>query len=341
MNRSLSKLSTNYCLLTTISSLLTSYSLLLTPAYSCSLFSGAGLGELIESSAPFRFELPEELTFECSLLSEIIDADGKATNFEFTLPHFRYTIPLPKNLAIDVGLDELLNLNFFLQSDTVWEDLAQDSVQRRVQGKGSASSFKIGIGKRFKPLVIELGGFLIFGSSQEEWITDFVSFADACDTIALKFSGAGGMGFLKLEFSKFSLNANYSSSSKLTSLDELPSKFKASAFYAPVPRLKLGVGITRWGWSEPFEPMLNFSFGSELNIGRSDSQTAPTLRGGFYTGNWYYENIKQRVGWLEIGIPFKSMLKVDLSFEFGKRWNSLFEEKIYRTEITLQGRESL
>ncbi len=322
--------------------LLTTYCLLLSTAHSYSLFSGAGLGEPVDRPFLFEFELPEDLTFESSLLSEIIDADGKATNFEFTLPHFRFVLPLPKKLAIDVGLDELLNLNFDIQSDTIWEDLAQDSVQRRVKGKGSASTFKIGLGKRFEPLIIELGGFIIFGSAQEEWITDFMSANDACDTVDLKFSGAGGLGFMKFELGKFNLAGGYFSNSKLTSEKELPSRFNVSAIYTPIPKIRLGVGVARWNWEgEPFEPMLNFSVGSELDISRGSSQSPITLRGGFYTGNWYYDGIEERKGSLGITIPFKSMLKIDLSFEFGKRWNSTFEEKIYRTCITLQGQEVL
>ena len=315
---------------------------LCTFAHSYSLFSGTGLGEPVDRPFLFEFELPEELTFESFILSEFFDVDGKSDKFDITLPHFRYVIPLPKNLAIDMGVDELLNLNFDIQSNIAWNDFAQDSVQRKVKGKGSASTFKIGIGKRFKPFIIELGGFMVFGSAQEQWITDFMSAEDACDTMDLTFSGVGGMGFLRWELGKINVNASYFSNSELTVEEELPSRFKVSAIYAPVPKIRIGAGVTKWqSTSGEFEPVLNFSVGGELDIGKSDSQIIPTLQGGFHTGNWYYDDIEEKIGFVGITIPFKSMFKMGLSFEFGKRCNSSFEEKIYRTGIMLQGKESL
>ncbi len=320
----------------------TLYFVLFTFAHSYSLFSGSGLGEPVDRPFLFEFELPKELTFESFLLAEFFDIDGKSDKFDITLPHFRYVIPLPKNLAIDIGVDELLNLNFDIQSNTAWNDFAQDSVQRKVKGKGSASTFKIGLGKSFNPFIIELGGFMVFGSAQEKWITDFMSADDACDTMDLKFFGVGGMGLLRWELGKLNINASYFSNSKLTSEEELPYRLKVSAIYALIPRFRFGAGVTKWqAISDEFESVLNFSVGGELDIGKNDSQIIPTLKGGFYTGNWYYDDIKERIGFVGISIPFKSMLKIGLSFEFGKRWNSSFEEKIYRTGIMLQGKESL
>ncbi|MCK4352364.1 hypothetical protein KAW65_03040 [candidate division WOR-3 bacterium] len=333
----------------------TSYFLLPTSSYAYSLFSGIGLGEPVEAYTAlsrgmgglYKFELPRELTFECSFLSEIIDENGKATNFDFTLPYIRYIIPLPKGIGIDIGLNEVLNLNFDIESQWEWDATALDSVQRRVKGKGSASMAKIGIGKKwrsgevgsgnYKYITFEVGGFWVFGSAQEEWVTDFINLHDvyAYDTLNLNFSGRGGMAYISGKFNKFNLSAAYFSGANLTSKSDLPTRFKAAIWYTPIPKLNLGIGLINWRWKTPFKPMTRFSLGSEW--------TFPTviLRGGFYKGNWYYGDIKEMIGSLGLSIPLKSLLSIDLSFEFGRRWSPLLEERIYRTCITLQGKEIL
>ncbi|MDI6839907.1 MAG: hypothetical protein QMD71_03475 [bacterium] len=320
--------------------------LLLGSAYCYSLFSGGGLGEPVEvQNAAYigmggiqKFKLPSQLTFEFSMVLEIVDEDGKATNFDFTLPYVRYVLPLPKEVApqgmgIDIGLNEVLNLNFDIHSP--WEELYGDSVQRRVKSRGSASIGKIGIGKNFSSIAVELGGFVVFGSAQEEWVTDFKTMHDAYDTLRLKFFGPGYLASIGLDFWKFGLSASYLSHAKLTSNTNLPSRVVASISYTPIEKATVEIGVTSWQWSSPFKPMNRVSVGGKYEI------SPLILRCGFYTNNWYYGDIKERVGALGLGIPLKSLCTIDLSFEFGKRWNPILEERIYRACITLQGKESL
>lgn len=332
---------------------------LLTTGYCYSLFSSAGLGEPVDiwsaetrgMGGLFKQEIPKDLTFECSLLFESVETHcnvplqvGGTKNFDFTLPRFRFLLPLPRSTAIDIELNELLDLNFDLQDE--WQEFAGDSVQRRVKGRGSVSTGKVGACKTITLLSIEAGGFVVFGSSIEEWVADFGRMDDACDTVNLKFGGAGGMGSVGLELGKFNLSAGYFSASRLSSKNRLPQRFKSSMIFRPMDKIKMGVGITQWQWQEPFKPMRRVSIGGEINIGRAGTSPAPTLRAGFYTGNWYYEiyehgAVHENVGSLGIGVLLKSLCKIDLSFEFGKRYTSLLEEKIYRICISFQGRENL
>jgi hypothetical protein len=315
-------------------------------AYSYSLFSGAGLGEPIETwnarargmGGVFKFDPLTDLTYECSMLFESINSDGKAENVDFTLPYFKFWLPLPKMTAIDVELNQILNLDFDLQDQ--WREFDDDSVQRRVVGKGSASVARAGVCKTLSPLSVEVGGFMVLGSSIEEWTTDFGGMTDVRDTVGMKFSGAGGMGLVGLELGKFDLSAGYSSGSGLSSKTRLPQRFKASVFFSPLEYVTLAGGISRWEWEEPFDPMSRISVGGEMDV------RFVTLRAGFHTGNWYYGipdhgAIKETIGSAGLGISLKSLCQMDLSLEYGKRGNSLFEEKVWRIGVTFQGRETL
>jgi hypothetical protein len=315
-------------------------------AYSYSLFSGAGLGEPIETwnarargmGGVFKFSSFTDLTYECSALFESVDSDGKAENVDFTLPYFKFWLPLPKMTAIDVELNQILNLDFDVESQ--WEEFGEDSVQRRVRGRGSASVGRVGVCKTLAPLTIEAGGFVVFGSSTEEWTTDFGGMTDVHDTEGMEFSGAGGMGLVGVELWKFDLSVGYFSNSDLSLKTRLPQRFKASVFFSPLDRVRLAGGISRWGWEEPFDPMARISVGGEMDV------RTVTLRAGFHTGNWYFEipeygAIRETVGSAGIGISLKSLCQMDLSVEYGKRGNSLFEENVWRVGITFQGRETL
>ncbi|MBI4721729.1 MAG: hypothetical protein HY769_01805 [Candidatus Stahlbacteria bacterium] len=241
------------------------------PCYGYSIFSSAGLGEPVYTSdakergmgGVFKFDTYKDLAFEFSTLTEAIDTDGKATNFDLTLPQFRFSLPLPKSMAINVGLNEVLNLNFDIQDN--WQKCAGDSVQHRITGKGSASTGKVSVCKTLTPVSIEVGGFIVFGSAFEEWITDFGTITDTRDVINMKFNGLGGMGTALLDMGKINLTANYFSSSRLTAKTNLPQRLATSLIFAPTEKFRIGAAITRWQWEKPFTPMqLNQSTKNQL-----------------------------------------------------------------------------
>lgn len=306
--------------------------------FSYSIFSCRELGEPVFSSDArtrsmgglYHFYLPKSLTIELSILQEIINTNGKAKNFDFRLPNFRYILPLPKNIIIDGSISELLNLNFDIQSD--WKKLGQDSLQYRIKGRGSVSLAKVCVGWWSKFFSSEVGYSYIFGSSSEEWIIDFGSITDRYDTLILNFSGNGWTFSSNVNLWKINLNTCFFSGSNLMLDKKLPREIIGSIILNITENITIGSGIDYWNWDEP---MKKNSFGAEFNYRNI------FYRCGYYNNNWYYDNIKEKVLSFGLGFPFKSLCIIDVSFEFGERSNNDIFEKIYRACITLQGQEEL
>lgn len=348
----------SFLLITSYLLFLTSHFLLPTSIHAYSLFSGAGLGEPIDGyTAQARalgglnhFELPQKLTLELSFMSEVIscqsadgDEDEVFKTHDFTLPAMRYFLPLPRGFGIDLGINEVLNLDFDIESDTL--EYAGEPYLSRVTGRGSASIAKIGIGKHLGPTALELGGFWAFGSATEEWVTDFINLRDTYDTLSSKFFGSGVMGCFAFNLDRLSFSAQYFSNAQLISQPEadqlsaerleFPARFSTSIWVKPAPQVIIGGGISRWFWSDSFAAMTKFSLGGEWKV------RPIILRGGVYTTTWYYGDVQEKVGSLGIGIPLKSLCTIDFSFEFGKRQGYGLEETIYRACITIAGKEEL
>lgn len=302
--------------------------------FNYSIFSCNGLGEPILSydaktrsmGGIYNFYLPRFLTIEISMLNEVVNTYEKMQNYSFTLPYFRFTLPLPKNFVIDADIKELLNLNFDIESE--WEQFGADSLRRIIKGRGSVSMAKFCIGLSRNIFSIEGGSFFVFGNLLEEWITDFVSIKDSYDTLILNFEGLGWSYSSSINLWKINLNTGFLSGSNLP----LPRKITSSIILKITENFLLGSGIDYWEWSTP---ITKISFGSEFNYKNI------LVRSGFYNNNWYYGNIKEKVASFGLGFSFKSLCTIDLSFEYGKRSDGIIYEKIYRSCINLKGWEEI
>lgn len=312
-----------------------------TPLFSYSIFSGAGLGEPIYNDEFSRMfsgavsggEIPKDLTFECSFRGEFVTTKKdnlESQTFGFTFPYFKYFLPLPKKMGVEVGLSELLNLDYEVE-DSI-RHLGPDSVIRSVSSKGSANSFNVGFGGKVGALSLLAGGFIVFGSGTEVWQTNFVNLSQSSyDTLQLNFEGKGGLLALGFNFGNFKFSGKYFSEANLTTATKLPARLNTSILFSS-NKFKIGGVIEKWFWLGNYKETTKYSLGVEWD----------KLYIGGYTTNWYYGDIKEKAGCLGVRIPFASLCNLSLNCELGQRGKLYgLEETFYRLNLTLCGKEEL
>jgi hypothetical protein len=311
-----------------------------TRVYSYSMFSSQGFGEPTTDIRLVKIDIPQDWTFGIDFTGELLKTyhgNANVSNFDFTVPSIEWQLPLPKGLGIAISMNEILNLNYDILSPT--GKIGSDSVFRNIKSRGSVSTVNIVGGKKFDGFATaEVGGFLLFGSADEEWKTNFIRYNSVTDTavfydtLSSEFSGAGIIGNVGLKMGNLELGINYCSESNLSSLGKLPQRIKTSLVYSFNSDIKIGFGTEDWLFPKPY-----VSLSKQSIIGEYGKKTA--FRAGVYKKDWYYGDIKEQGGLLGITLPFKSMLKIGLTGEYGERNNGVFYEKVYKAYLTMQGRE--
>ncbi|MDD5528491.1 MAG: hypothetical protein PHX21_00505 [bacterium] len=312
--------------------------------YSYSLFSGANIGEPNTDIRLVKINVPKEWCFEIAFSGELVrssylKADSlNVSNFDFTVPYLEWTLPLPKGFGVAIGVNEIFNINYDILSSTEKIEGSSDSVFHNIKSRGSLSSINLIGDKNFGNFAtVGMGVALLFGSVDEQWAathtrgtaTDTTFY----DTISSTFSGTGLIGNIGIRIGKAELGVSYLGKSTLNSDNELPVRVRTSLSYNIISDFKIGFGTEDWLFADPGIPLSRLAITGEF--GKKTKYKA-----GVYKKDWYYGNIKEKGGMLGVNLPFKSMLQLGLTGEYGTRDDGTLCEKTYRVYLTIQGKEA-
>lgn len=311
--------------------------------YSYSLFSGEDIGEPNTDIRLVKVNIPKEWCFEIAFSGELVrssylKADSvNVSNFDFTVPYLEWTLPLPKELGVTIGVNEIFNINYDILSPT--EKIGSDSVFLNVKSRGSVSAINLIGDKNFGNFAtVGMGVSLLFGSVDEQWIANHIRYgtvtdtAEFYDTVSSTFSGTGIIGNIGVRIGKMELGVSYLGKSTLNNADKLPERVRTSLSYNIVSDFRIGFGTEDWLFVEPYKPLSKLTI-----IGEFGKKTK--YKAGVYKKDWYYGDIKEKGGMLGVNLPFKSMLQLGLTGEYGTRDNGTLCEKTYRIYLTIQGKE--
>ncbi|MFA5032369.1 MAG: hypothetical protein WC614_05045 [bacterium] len=312
--------------------------------YSYSLFSGADIGEPNTDIRLVKVNIPKEWCFEIAFSGELVRSSYLETdsvsvsNFDFTVPYIEWTLPLPKNFGVTLGVNEIFNINYDILSPT--EQIGSDSVFHNVKSRGSVSDINlIGDKNLGNFATVGAGVSLLFGSVEEQWTANHIRYGTVTDTTAFyytnsaTFNGAGIVGNIGLRFGKVELGASYLGKSTLNSSNKLPDRIRTSLSYNIISDFKIGFGTEDWLFEEPYKPLSRLAITGE--VGKKTKYKA-----GVYKKDWYYGNIKEKGGMFGVNLLLKSMLQLGLTGEYGIRDNGTLREETYRAYLTIQGKEA-
>jgi hypothetical protein len=322
-------------------------------AWSYSVFSGDGMGEVIWGNAIDRgrgsisdLSIPKATAFELSFSSDFISSrEGKnrRNDFAFNLPATRYYIPLPDEFGLDLGLRNFLNMDFNIQSPQ--DTIGAEAFTQYINGKGGVNIASLEVTKKIKNLSIKGGLSFLFGSFVEKWTTDFDEGEDIVDTLEMNFSGKGITFALSYRFEELTLALTYAFPVKVKGKNHnysFPWVRELTALYKINDKLNILSGF----WASPWgdfkvdgnSPTTKFLSSSKISFGMEYFKESTTLRCGFYHMSWYYGDIEENILSMGIGVPFKDG-EVNFSLEFGRRSNPDIAEDVIRLCATFIGTE--
>lgn len=315
--------------------LLTSYFPLPTSLNAYSLFSGDGLGELIEQEDAVSrgmgyikiFDVPKALEFSISPYFEFVeskDESNRTYHNLFNISSVNFALPFPKRYFLRLALGKILDMDFDIKSKA--QTIGDFQYTRYVRGKGGLKQGTIGIGRRFGDLMLEPGASVYFGEFCEQW-EDSINGNSILDTLRADFFGVAPICILS--YTKKGLSMSFSYFHKIN-LDyfKLATIFEGNFIYN-LGNLSLGAGFR------------NYDNAKRNSLGVEYRKKRIVLKAGLAKNLWDYGGVEEWVISSGIGFNLKARSRIDFSIEYGDRKNDVLKEKVLRFYITIRGREMM
>ncbi len=297
---------------------------------------------------------------------EMKDEEGKNVMHYYGIPYIKVATTLPKDLAVGLNVIKVVdfNSNFITRPDSVNGVVFQEQFSK----KGQLSVGTIEIAKKIgNRSGIGLGFNVLFGGSDEVWITNFSDtlYWDTRDSLNSSYFGCSYSLGIVLDVSPIKIGFGYSfpiSCDKSTRSfsdfrkdtikieDELifPSLYSGGCDLLIKENFNLIFTVRYEKWSDfkyngtrrdEFRNVLSYSIGFEYNrIGGYKKRGFP-LRVGYYSKPWYFkDSYKKDI--LDHGITLGTSIPVlqkggflDLGFIAGWRKTGELEERFYNLRI--------
>lgn len=297
---------------------------------------------------------------------EMMDEEGKNIMHYYYIPYIKAATTLPLDLAVGFNIKKVMdfNANFVTSPDSV----NGISIQKRFLKKGQLSLGSIEIAKTIGNTAgLGFSFNVLFGSSDELWITNFLDtlYIDTKDSLNSHYFGYSYSLGIVFDFHPINFVFGYSfplSCEKETrSLsyfrkdtteieDELifPSLYSCGCNLSVREDLNFLITLRYRSWSnfkfngtkkEGFLDVLSYSVGLEYSGIKGYKKRGFPLRFGYFSKPWYFKNsYNERIvdNGVTIGISIPVLKKagfLDLAFVAGRRKTRELEERFYSFHI--------
>jgi len=302
-----------------------------------------------------------EITY-CGTRLEMKDNNGKNIMHYYGIPNIKGALTLPMDFVFGFNLQKSrdFNANFITSPDSI----NSVSYIERFKKKGQLSIGNIEIAKKIGSISsVGFGIDILFGGSNEIWITDFTStlYNDTKDSLNSNYFGYSyslgavfnmqpfrfTLGYsLPLSCEKAIESYSYLRKDTIISKDELtfPSFYTFGSLFSLEDKFNILFTVRYRDWTNfesngeennEFLDVLSYSIGFEY-IGIKGYKKRPfPLRFGVFSEPWYFKdsyNKKITDNGITIGtsIPFLQNDKfVDVAFVMGKRETEELKERFY------------
>lgn len=306
-----------------------------------------------------------DLTYS-SVRLQMKDDKGRNILHYYGLPYLKAASTLPLGLAMGFNIRKAMdfNANFITDSDSVNGVTYKEMFSK----KGQLSVGKIEIAKRIGNISgLGLGLDILFGGSNEVWITNFSDtlYKDTEDSLNTSYFGHSYSLGVIFDLHPLSIVFGYSfpiSCEKVTkslsifrkdttqSVDELiyPSLYSCGCDLSLREDLNLLFTIRYRDWSnfqyngmkkEGFMNVLSYSIGLEYSWGKGYKERGLPLRLGYFSKPWYFKdsyNKKIQDNGFTVGTSIPILKKngfLDIGFVAGRRNTEELEERYYNLHL--------
>jgi hypothetical protein len=296
---------------------------------------------------------------------EMRDESGKNIMHYYGIPFINVATTLPRGFAIGFNLKKVIDFNadFVTNPDTIGGNQYIEQFSKR----GQLSTVSFNLAKRMGSVGFGGGFNVLFGGSDEMWITNFSDtlFRDTRDSLNSTFFGHSyslGVVF-SYDILKIDFGYDFPVSCKRTTRSlsylrkdtvEVNNNLEYPQLFTGNLNLQLGQDL-RFAFATRYRPWENFeideekddsylntfaySVGMEYNLIRAYKKWKFPLRIGYYSKPWYFKdsyNKKVSENGFTCGtsIPFlKKDGYLDLAFIYGVRNTSELKEHFYNFRI--------
>ena len=306
-----------------------------------------------------------DVTYDLTRL-EMRTAESNNIKYYYNISSIKAGSRLPLGLAFGFYLKKAMDFNadFLTDPDSVNGVVYQERFFKR----GQLSNGNVELSKRLtKGLGVGIGFNVLFGSSDEVWITNFsdTSYKDTEDSLNSSYLGYSyNLGFVyKQRFLSFALGYNFpvslskvkksfSQYRKDTTLanDELtfPSSYTLGLGLTPLETWNFFATIRYRDWSslkyngvreEKYKSVFSYSIGIEYSGAAGYKKRVFPLRVGYYKHPWYFndasnESIQDDGITLGTNIPIlRRGGNLDIAVILGRRRTRTIEERFYHLAL--------
>lgn len=273
---------------------------------------------------------------------------------------FQTAVPLPLTGRLILGLDQRLNQDF-----DVWSESVPDSYRRHVIGRGGVYALRAGLAKSFfEHFCIGLEYDHHLGAAREDWqFHTGTGSSYSTDTVEIDYSGSGLRAGASFQTSRLGAGLLYEPRLGLTALRytrvhgvtadslrtyrlRLPHVIGIGITGSPLEKLRLIAALEYrpWAGATADDAILGYqntwraSVGSEFDL----LENVP-LRLGYSHQNWYYNSVEgpivEHAASIGSGLPIPRFGSLDFAGSVFLRSSGGLTETAGRLTVTLAYRE--